>query len=371
MRVALVHDWLTGMRGGERVLHELARLYPDADLYTLVHVPGTTSEAIDRLRIRASPLSRLPGIGRHYRTLLPTFPWMIERFRLEPYDIVVSISHAVAKGIRVAPGTPHLCYCLTPMRYVWDQAEAYLGRGLRRRLAAPLAAYLRSWDRRSAQPDRVDRFVGISSAVVERIHRHYGRNAELVHPPVDLDRIQPQEKKREAFYLLIGGFVPYKREDLALSAFTKLGAPLLIAGDGPLRKRYQTQAPPNARFLGRVGDAELSDLYARCRALVYPQEEDFGIVAVEAQAAGAPVIAFGRGGAAETVLPIDGPAAPTGIWFHEQTADALCEAVRRFESLESCFDPKAIRAHAERFSVARFRRKISAVVEATLRAEGG
>jgi glycosyltransferase involved in cell wall biosynthesis len=368
MRIALVHDWLTGMRGGERVLHELALLYPQADLYTLVHVPGTTSAEIDGLRIHASSLSHLPHVDQHYRALLPLFPWAIERFRLEEYDVVVSVSHAVAKGIRVAPGIPHLCYCLTPMRYVWDQVDAYLGRGFRRALAAPLVSYLRRWDRRSAGPERVTRFIAISNTVADRIRRHYGRTAPVVYPPVDVDRIQPRDGKREAFYLLVGGFVPYKREQLALAAFRALGAPLVVVGDGPTRKKLARDAPSNVRFLGRVSDSELAELYASCRALVYPQEEDFGIVAVEAQAAAAPVIAFGRGGAADTVVPINGPgdSMPTGVCFDDPTPEALLEAIRLFESLEDHFDPKAIRAQAERFSAARFRREISAAVNSIL-----
>jgi glycosyltransferase involved in cell wall biosynthesis len=350
MRIALVHDWLTGMRGGERVLQELSLLFPQADLYTLVHVPGATSEEIEGLRIRVSPLSRLPGVARHYRALLPLFPWAIGRFRPEGYDVVVSISHAVAKGIRVAPGVPHLCYCLTPMRYVWDQVDAYLGRGVRRAVAAPLVGYLRHWDRRTSRPERVTRFIAISSAVADRIRRHYRRTAPVIYPPVDVDRIQPRDGKREGFYLLTGGFVPYKRENLALSAFRALGAPLIVVGDGPMRKDLERRAPPNVSFLGRVSDAELAELYARCRALIYPQEEDFGIAAVEAQAAGAPVIAFGRGGATDTVVPINGPrdSAPTGVWFHDPTPEGLAAAVRGFEAVEHQFDTKAIRARAER-----------------------
>lgn len=364
MRIALVHDWLTGMRGGERVLHEIAGLFPDADLYTLIHVPGASSERIDRMRLHTSPLSSLPGVARHYRWLLPLFPPAIERFRLDGYDLVLSISHAFAKDIRCAPGTPHLCYCLTPMRYIWDQREAYLGRGLRRVLAMPLATWLRRWDRRTSGPERVTRFVAISRTVAERIERHYGRKAHVVHPPVDVERIRPPDASREPFYLLVGGFVPYKREDLALAAFARLGRPLLVVGDGPARHRLERGAPSNVRFLGRIPDNELTRLYARCRALIYPQEEDFGLVAVEAQAAGTPVIAFGHGGASDTVVPLGAPGtpAPTGVFFAPQTPTALADAVHRFESLEAQFDPKAIRAHAERFATPRFARELTAEV---------
>jgi glycosyltransferase involved in cell wall biosynthesis len=367
VRVALVHDWLTGLRGGERVLDEIAGLFPDADLYTLFHVPGATTARIERLRIRTSALDRLPGAHRHYRKLLPLLPWAIERFRLRDYDLVLSTSHCVAKGVRIAPGTPHLCYCFTPMRYVWDQRDAYLGRGPRRWAAAPLAARLRRFDVRTSTPERVTRFVAISRTVADRIRRHYEREATVVYPPVDVERVRPSGRPPDDFYLLVGGFVPYKRDALAVEAFRGLGRRLVVAGDGPLRARLMRAAPPHVEFIGRVSDAELADLYARCRALVYPQEEDFGIVAVEAQAAGRPVIAFGRGGAAETVLPAE-PTRParqaSGVWFHEPTPAALAEAVLHFEKLEGAFDAGFIRSHAQGFAPERFRRELRAEIAA-------
>jgi glycosyltransferase involved in cell wall biosynthesis len=370
VRVALVHDWLTGMRGGERCLHEFARLWPEADLYTLFHVPGSTSETIERRRIEASPLSRLPGAAHHYRKLLPLFPWAIERFRLEGYDLVLSSSHAVAKGIRAPAGATHVCYCFTPMRYVWDQADAYLGRGLRRALGSPLAAYLRRWDRRTSGPERVQRFVAISHTVAERIKRHYGRESDVVYPPVDVARFSVRPEGPDDFYLLVGGFVPYKREDIAIEAFARLGRPLWVAGDGPGRAALEAHAPANVRFLGRVDDVELAGLYARCRALIYPQDEDFGIVPVEAQAAGRPVVAYGRGGATETVVPLGrtetGERTPTGVWFDRQDPESLAEAVRRFEADEHAFDPAAIRTHAEWFRNERFHDEIREVVASSL-----
>jgi glycosyltransferase involved in cell wall biosynthesis len=368
VRVALVHDWLTGLRGGERVLHEHAALFPDADLYTLFHVPGATTARIESLRIHASPLSRLPGMRRHYRKLLPLYPWAVSRFRLEGYDLVLSTSHAVAKGVLAPPGSTHLCCCFTPMRYIWDQAEAYLGRGFRRAIGTPLMLRLRAWDVRTSGPDRVGRFVAISETVARRIRTHYRRSALVVYPPVDVDRFRVRPEGVEDWYLLVGGFVPYKREEVALEAFRHLDARLLVAGDGPRRAALQARAPANVRFLGRVPDAELEDLYARCRALIYPQEEDFGIVPVEAQAAGRPVIAFGSGGATETVLPLGDSRgrAPTGLWFSPQTPAALAEAVRRFEETEAEFEPAAIRAHAERFAVPRYHRELRAAVEEAL-----
>lgn len=362
MRVALIHDWLTGLRGGERVLDELLAVWPEADVFTLVHAPGATTARIDA-RVRAtSPLQRVPGAARHWRKLLPLHPWAVRRLRVDGYDLALSVHHAVAKSARIAPGTPHLCYCLTPMRYVWDQADAYLGRGPRRLAAAPLVAALRRFDRAAAGPHQVDRFVAISRAVADRVQRHYGRPAAVVHPPVDTERFQPDGRPPDDFYLLVSAFVPYKRDDLALAAFARLGRRLVVVGDGPGRSAAARRAPRHVEWTGRVSDAELARLAARCRALVQPQEDDFGITAVEVQAAGRPVIAFGRGGALDTVLPLVGPpdaaARATGVWFEEQTPEALVRALHRFEAAEGFFDPKAIRAHAERFSAPRFRAEI-------------
>ena len=358
MRVALVHDWLTGLRGGERVLDVLAGLWPDADLYTLFHVPGATTPRIDALRVHASPLDAIPGSGRHYRKLLPLHPWAARRLRVDDCDLVVSVSHAVAKAVRIAPGVPHLCYCLTPMRYVWDQIDVYLGRGPLRASAAPLVAALRRFDRVRSGPAQVTRFLAISRAVAERVRRHYGRDAAVLYPPVDTERFHPNGKPPEDFYLLVGAFVPYKREDLAIEAAGRLGRRVIVVGEGPRRTLLQRRAARSIEFTGRIADAELADLYARCRALLYPQEEDFGLCALEAQACGRPVVAYARGGATETVLPLDGPpdgaARATGVWFEAQTEDAFARAVERFEAAEAFFDPKLIRSHAERFSTPRF-----------------
>jgi glycosyltransferase involved in cell wall biosynthesis len=255
------------------------------------------------------------------------------------------------------------------MRYVWDQADAYLGRGPRRALSAPLAAWLRRWDVRASTPERVTRFIAISHAVSDRIRRHYGRDADVIYPGVDTERIRPSGAPDEDFYLLVGGFVPYKREDMALEAFRTLKRPLVVVGDGPGRARLEAEAPSNVRFVGRVSDSELTDLYAGCRALIYPQDEDFGIIALEAQAAGRPVVAFGHGGACETVVPLGGSEgrAPTGVWFDEQTPQALAAAVARLESHSDAFDPAAIRAHAEGFANTRFRREMEAALRETVR----
>lgn len=349
------------------MLEELCDLFPEADVFTLVHVPGSTSARIERHPIHASFLSQLPGIRRHYRAWLPLFPAAVRSLDLAGYELVLSCSHAVAKSVRVPPGARHLCYCLTPMRYVWDQREAYLGTGPLRLASLPLAAALRRFDRLHSGPDEVHRFVAISSAVRDRIERHYGRSAAIVHPPVDVARIRPDGRPPDDFYLLVGGFVPYKREEIAIAAFRRLGRRLLVAGDGPGRRRLQRRSPANVEWLGRVPDPELARLYARCRALVQPQEEDFGICAVEAQAAGRPVVAFGRGGAVDSVRPLSrsGEAA-TGVWFDHQDPESVVAAVERFEKHEATFDPRLIRAWAEGFGRARFVRELRAEIEAVL-----
>jgi glycosyltransferase involved in cell wall biosynthesis len=375
VRIALVHDWVTGLRGGERVLDTLARNYPDADLFTLFYQAGSTTEAIDALRVRASFLNNAPGARRHYRKLLPLYPLAMRQLRAEGYDLVLSINHSVSKSISIEEGVPHLCYCLTPMRYIWDQIDAYLGRGPRRALAAPLVAALRRHDLAHSGPERVDRFLGISSAVADRIRRHYGRSAPILHPPVDVERIRPDGREADDFYLLIGGFVPYKREEIAIEAFRHRAERLVVAGDGPTRQRLEARAPANVEFTGRIPDDELRVHLQRCRALIHPQDEDFGIAAVEVQAAGRPVIALGRGGALDTVRPLalihaNGQidwreeARPTGLHFSEQSPESLAAALDAFAAHAHRFDSEVIRAHAEGFSEERFLDEITGEIDA-------
>jgi len=390
LRVALVHDWLTGYRGGERVLHHLARRYPEADLYTLIHERGSVPAEIESRRIFTSPLDRIPGRASHYRKLLPLFPWAIRQFDLSGYDLVLSTSHAVAKSVRIPKGVTHLDYCFTPMRYIWDHVDSYLGHGVRRRLANPMIRRLRRFDVETSGEDSVTRFVAISTDVAGRIRRHYGRSARVVPPPVAIDWIEPARGPAEDYYLLVGGFVPYKREDLAIEAFRRLDRRLVIAGDGPMRKRLERRAPSNVEFTGRVEAAALAKLYRGCRALIYPQHEDFGLVAVEAQAAGRPVIGFAAGGILDTVRPLENEIretdwnssngkyesggdfettdafGATGVLFGKQTPEALCEAVERFEKNENAFEPRALRRWAERFSPARFDEALDCEIEAAL-----
>ncbi len=369
MRVAIVHDWLTGMRGGERVLEALLDLWPDAEIFTLLHVPGSVSARIESRPIHTSFVDRIPAARPRYRALLPLFPAAVERFDLRGFDLVVSSSHCVAKGARPPADSPHLSYCHTPMRYVWDLYDDYFGPGRAsppvRWLMPAVARRLRRWDAASA--DRVDAFVASSEHIRDRIRRCYGRNAVVVHPPVDVGRFRPAPS-RDDFYLVVSALVPYKRIDVAVEAFNALGRPLVVVGSGPESGRLRRAAGSGIRFAGWLPDADVAHLLGRCRAFIHPAREDFGIAAVEAQAAGAPVIAFRAGGALETVVGADADGAPdpaaTGVFFSPQTPAALAAAVLRFE--RRSFDPDALRANAERFDTEVFRRRMRRRVEALL-----
>ncbi|MCI0341225.1 MAG: glycosyltransferase [Planctomycetales bacterium] len=367
MKVALVHDWLTGMRGGERCLESLARLYPDATIFTLLHVPGSVSPEIERHEIRTSYLQKIPGIARWYRRFLPLFPSAIESLDLRGHDLVISVSHCVAKGVVPPPDAAHFCYCLTPMRYVWDMYADYFGpgkAGLLTRAAAALAApRLRAWDVSSCA--RVDRFAAISRHVAGRIRRFYGIEAEVLHPPVDCSRFRVGTGPGE-FYLVVSALVPYKRVDLAVAACTRLGLPLRVIGEGPEERKLRAAAGPTVEFLGRKGDPEVAEHYERCRAFLFPGEEDFGITPLEAHACGRPVVAYGRGGILDTVVPDGKPggepepgaASPTGLHFAPQTQEALEDAIRRIEDGRARFDSRALRARAESFDKPVFERKL-------------
>lgn len=344
--VVLCHDWLTGMRGGERVLELLGRAFPSARIFTLFHNPQAVSQAINQHPITTSWLQRLPGILRHYRHLLPLFPNAIEHLRLPPCRLVISTSHCVAKGVRPPPGARHLCYCFTPMRYAWLFQDAYFaGHPLRRRLAAPLLAWLRRWDRTASA--RVHRFVAISRHVRDRIRAFYGRDADVVYPPVDLERWTPGSAISGGYDLVVSALVPYKRVDLAIAAAVKVGFPLKIVGVGTELRRLRALASANVEFLGWQSDEAVRELYRGCRALLFPGEEDLGLVPLEAQACGRPVVAFARGGALETVRE-----GVTGVFFHEQTVDALTAALH--ECARRTWDPGLIRQHAEQFGPGQF-----------------
>jgi len=374
VKLAIVHDWLTGMRGGEKCLAALCRRFPDARLYTLLHDRGSTAPEIERMSIATSFLDRLPGAQRRYRYLLPLMPTAIERFALsDDLDLVVSLSHAVAKGIRVPPGVPHVCYCFTPMRYAWEMRGEYFpepdgrggassvfsGRIARRPIERARDAVLdrlREWDRRTAE--RVTHFVAISRTVAERIRASYGRESNVLYPPVDTNFYTPGDVEREDFYLCVSALVPYKRLDLAVAACRRLGRRLKIIGRGPELARLERAAGPTVEFLGWRTDEEIRNHLRRCRALVFPGHEDFGIVPLEASACGAPVIALRRGGATETILAADAATPGTGLFFDEPTVEALAGAIEEFESGSLRFCAQTARRQAECFSTQRFEREL-------------
>ena len=359
MKVALVHDWLTGLRGGERVLEQLCLLYPEADIFTLLWVRGSCGAIIERHRILTSFLDRLPRRG--YRHYLPLYPAAIESFDLSAYDLVISTSHAVAKGARPGPHAVHVAYIHTPMRYVWDQFDAYFGRGragpLTRIAARAVAPMLRRWDVRSTS--RAHALIANSRFVADRIRRFWGREPDaVVYPPVDTSRFVPAAEgpAPEEYALIVSALVPYKRVELAVSAFSRVKRPLWIAGDGPERKRLERAAGPSVRFLGSPGHDALPRLYAGARFFVLPGEEDFGIAPVESQAAGRPVLALGRGGALETVVEGE-----TGEFFPEPTVQSLLDGIAAIDRLQP--DPVRIRENALRFDVARFGPEIREQIE--------
>jgi glycosyltransferase involved in cell wall biosynthesis len=382
--VALVHDWLNGMRGGERCLELLAKEWPEAPIYTLLYRPELVSAAIRAHRVVESRLGRIPGFREKYRWFLPLFPGAIEAMRApEGTRLVVSTSHCVAKGFKKPSEARHLCYCFTPMRYAWGFQDDYFGRGgLKRRVIDFALARLRKWDAESA--GRVDRFVAISEHVRERIARHYGRRASVVYPPVNAGFYTPAESEEaarrgaaaaleaggmdvaeaertagEGYDLVVSALVPYKRIDLAVESARATGRMLVVAGAGSELGRLRAGAPGNVKFAGRPDDAGVRALYRGCRCLVFPGEEDFGIVPLEAMACGRPVLAYGRGGALETVK--DGV---SGLFFAEQTADALSAALSRADAAE--WDAAAIRAHAEPFGEERFLREMRREAAAAL-----
>ncbi len=354
MKVALVHDWLTGMRGGERVLEEFCRLFPDASLFTLVYKPGSVSGRIESLSPRTSFLNRIPGASRHYRHLLPLFPWAVSRFDLRGFDLVLSVSHAAAKGVRKPPRSLHVCYCLTPMRYIWDMQDDYFRYadqlGIKRAMLRAAKHPLRAWDRATACG--VDHFIADSRHVQDRISRYYCRDARVIYPPVDTAFFTPGENGNGAgYFLVVSALVPYKRVDIAVEAFNRLGYALVVAGDGPDLDRLRQKAFGNIRFVGHVTNEELRELYRHCRAVINTAREDFGLVSLEAQACCRPPVAYGAGGSLESIS--DGE---TGILFGSQTVAGLIDGIRRLE--KTGFSPERLRSNAERFSSAAFRSEI-------------
>ena len=371
MKTAIVHDWLTGMRGGEKVLEALCERYPDAEVFTLLHVRGSVSATIERAPIHHSLLQYLPGVRRYYRKCLPLFPVLVEQFDLDPYDLVISSSHCVAKSVIAGPKAVHVCYCHTPMRYAWDQFDAYFGPErvgrLGSALARPVLAGLARWDRATA--GRVDRYVTNSQHVARRIGRYYNREASVVYPPVDTEFFKPDASsgsRDKSGCLIVSALVPYKRVEIAIDACHLAGVPLTIIGGGPDRPRLErlaAQSSADVTFLGRLDDDQVRDRYNRAALVLMPGEEDFGIVPVEAQACGCPVVALGRGGAVETIVPGE-----TGILVDDPTPRAFAAAIG--DALGRRFDAGAIRRHAERFGRSRFGDEMTAIVDDAVR-EGG
>ena len=357
------------MRGGEKALEVFCEMFPAADLFTLVYLPGTTSPTIERRRVKRSPIQWLPFAGKLYRQYLPLFPVAVEQFDLDGYDLVISTSHCAAKSVVVTGRARHLCYCLTPMRYAWDQFDAYFGPErvgtVGNRVLKPMLAALARWDR--ATEGRVHRYLAISQHVARRIELYYNRQSTLVHPPVDTEFFVPPASpnlSQQPKFLIVSALVPYKRVDLAMMAARQAGVGLTVVGDGPERASLQRYAGDGVELVGRRADEEIRELYQSCIAAVLPGEEDFGIVPVEAQACGRPVIALGRGGALDTV--IDGE---TGVLFSETTVESLAAGMKRTAAID--WDAARIRRHAEQFSRARFVTDIERVVADTLSAPVG
>lgn len=370
------------MRGGEKCLETLCDIYPNADIFTLLHKKGSVSKSIEDKNIITSFIQKLPFTNR-YRHYLPLFPAAIESFDLSRYDLAISISHCVAKGVITHPDTVHICYCLTPMRYVWDMYYSYFNENsqgyIGKRIIPFFANYLRMWDVTSSL--RVEHYIAISNFVANRISKYYGRKSEVVYPPVDCSFFKISENI-EDYYLIVSAFAPYKRVDLAIQAFNRLQLPLIIIGSGQDEKKLKKMSGRSVEFLGWQSDERIREYYSRCKAMIFPGEEDFGITPLEAQASGRPVIAYGRGGVRETVVPVN-PAnssgqysdpvgmpaetrsaqRPTGVFFYEQTVNAVVNAVKEFERVEGSFASPSIRNHALKFDKPVFRERIRNCIE--------
>jgi glycosyltransferase involved in cell wall biosynthesis len=368
LKVALIHDWLNGMRGGEIVFEALLDLFPDADVFTLIYEPRKLSPELraklEKRKVTASWLNTLRFTRKNYRQLLPLLPLAIKSFDVYPYDLIISSSHCVAKGVKKRSGAFHLSYVHAPMRYMWDRFNDYFGKGrvgpfirMAAKLFRPL---LQGWDKRTAQTDRVDVLVANSDFIGEQIERCYGRKSTTVYPFANLERFT-LPKAVGNFYLMVGAFAPYKRTDLAIEAFARMGLPLKIVGQGQdevrLRALHEKLGARNIEFLSRPSNAQIEQLYGEAKAFIFPGKEDFGITPLEAMASGTPVIAFGEGGACETVT------AQTGILFRPQTVDALCEAVLAIETGRKYFDPKLCVERAQFFTKTRFQAEIMKILK--------
>jgi len=360
MRVALVHDYLNQYGGAERVLEALCEIWPEAPIFTLIYDKQRTGLAFEGRKIKTSFLQKIPFVRAHHRPFLMLMPLGVEKFDLSKYDLVISDSASFAKGVIVRPKTRHICYCHTPTRYVWDDSHKYIREfsypGFIKNLVPPFLSYLRLWD--EAASARPDLYLANSNFVAQRIKKYYDRSSTVIYPPVKTSNFFVSNKIDD-YFLLVSRFLPYKKIDLAIEAFNRLGWPLKIIGDGPEGNQLRKIAKANIEFIGLVPEKKLRDYYVRCRALIFPQEEDFGIVAVEAMAAGRPVIAYEAGGALEIIKEGE-----TGIFFKEQTVDSLVAALRSFK-IEKFF-PQRIREQASRFDKEVFKKKIKEFVMQSL-----
>lgn len=344
------------MRGGEKVLEALCELFPDADIFTHVFDPSEISATIKKHHIKTTFIQKLPMSTRYYQKYLPLMPLALEQLDLRAYDLVISSESGPAKGVILSPHTLHICYCHSPMRYVWDMYYDYFNSaGRLTRLVMPLIMhYLRIWDYTSAS--RVDKFISNSKFVAKRIKKYYRRDAEIIFPPVDTNLFYPSKEQGD-FYLIVGQLVGYKRADLAIDAFNRMGKKLVVIGDGEQMNKLKKMAKLNVKIIGRQDFSVIRDHYSRCKALIFPGVEDFGIVPVEAMASGRPVIAFREGGALETI--VDGL---TGLFFDKQTPEALIDAVKRFESIEDSFISDSIIEHSRKFDRERFKEKMQILI---------
>jgi glycosyltransferase involved in cell wall biosynthesis len=360
MKVAIIHYWLVGMRGGEKVVEALCEMYPQADIYTHVYVPEMISERIRQHKITTTFINRLPRAARMYKKYLPLMPLALEQLDLSGYDLIISSESGPAKGIVPPPGAIHVCYCHTPMRYIWNMYHDYRKRTgrLTRLVMPPLSHYLRMWDVTSAT--RVDSFVANSATVARRIRRYYGSDSVVIYPPVDTEAFSiAAPSELSDYYLMAGELVPYKRPDLAVSAFNEMNLKLVVIGGGEMLDEIRRLAGPTVTVLGTQPFDVLKQHYARCRALIFPGEEEFGMVPVEAMASGRPVVAFDRGGATETVARN-----VSGVFFAEQSVAAISSAVKSLAAME--IDPAKIAAHASEFGREQFFQKMRAHIDGLL-----
>jgi glycosyltransferase involved in cell wall biosynthesis len=362
MRVAIVHHWFISLAGGERVVAAIANMFPTADLFTLFLDKSKLPPALRDRRMATSFLDRIPAARKAHRHFLPLYPLAVEMLDLSGYDLVITSDSGPMKGVITDPDSTHICYCHSPMRYLWDGHSAYLRmmRPFTQTLFGLISHYVRNWDCAAAQ--RVDYFVANSNYVAGRIRKYYHRESAVIHPPINTSH-GFLANRHEDYYLAVGRLVPYKRTDILIETCRKLGRKLVIAGDGPEMKRLTKKSPKNVEFLGEVNDSQLRNLYSQCRALLFAADEDFGMVPLEAQSYGRPVIAFGKGGSLETIVGTSDPnhkrrdaddRAITGIFFQQQTADSLAQAILRFEASEEAFVPQHIQSHARNFDTSVF-----------------